>query len=127
MTQLWLNFKPLLEHEYAMAVYGVMLLHIYKWFIFVGLAQKKKLGWKAPFKFWLLEWDDIGKSLVWVGIMIVLDDEVLGWYNGWAEVDVTDVQPWMYFVGGFFIDSLRRAIATKAKFKDPEIDIDLYS
>ena len=126
METIWNAFLAVSTEDYMYMVYGVLLLHVYKWFIFGGMVQKHKLPWTSLFKFWWLEWDDIGKSLVWAGVTIAFDDVIVGWYNGWAEQDIIVLTSEMYFGAGFFIDFFRKAIATKTNFKDPKIDITLY-
>jgi len=109
-----------------MGVYGVLMLHLEKFFRFVNIAQKNKLGWKSLFKFWWLEWDDIVRSLMWFGLVVVYDDELLGKYNDWAQVDVIEAASWMYFVAGFSIDRLIVNLKKKTNFLDRKIDINLY-
>jgi len=116
----------ILGHEHMMGVYGVFMLHFEKFFRFVNLAQKHKLGWRSIGKFWWLEWDDIVRSLMWFGLVVVYDDELLSIYNGWAETDVQQAQHWMYFVAGFGIDRLIVNLKQKTKFIDRKIDLDLY-
>ena len=109
-----------------MGVYGVLMLHLEKFFRFVNIAQKNKLGWKSLFKFWWLEWDDIVRSLMWFGLVVVYDDELLGKYNDWAEVDLHEAASWMYFMAGFGIDRIIVNLKKKTNFLDRKIDINLY-
>jgi hypothetical protein len=109
-----------------MGVYGVFMFHLEKFFRFVNIAQKKKLGWRSLFKFWWFEWDDIVRSLFWFGIVVVYDDEILGKYNDWAQVDIQAAASWHYFLAGFGIDRIIVNVKKKANFFDRKIDITLY-
>jgi len=120
------EYMTVLTHEYVLGVYGVFMLHFEKFFRFVNLAQKNHLGWKSLVKFWKFEWDDIVRSLMWLGILIAIDDEILAKYNTWAETDIELLQPWMYFAAGFGIDRIIVSIKKNTKFLDRKIDINLY-
>lgn len=120
------TYFNILQHEHMMGVYGVFMMHLEKFFRFVNLAQKNKMGWRSLFRFWWFEWDDIVRSLMWFGLVVVYDDELLGGYNSWAETDIQDAQHWMYFVAGFGIDRIVMIFKSKTKFIDREIDINLY-
>lgn len=120
------TYFNILQHEHMMGVYGVFMMHLEKFFRFVNLAQKNKMGWRSLFRFWWFEWDDIVRSLMWFGLVVVYDDELLGGYNSWAETDIQVAQHWMYFVAGFGIDRIVMIFKSKTKFIDREIDINLY-
>lgn len=110
-----------------MAFVGVMMLHVEKYFTAVNLFQRNRMPIIASSrKFWINEWDDMGKSLTWVGFAIALDDEILGVYNGWAEFDIHDAEPYMYFVLGFCIDSWIVRFKKKTGFRTQKIDLELY-
>jgi hypothetical protein len=117
---------PMLSHEYVVAGYGVVMFHLEKFFRFVNLAQKNKLGWRSLFKFWWFEWDDMVRSFFWVGVLIAFDDDLVAKYNSWAETDIASPTTWMYFVTGFGIDRLVVNLKKNAKILDRKIDINLY-
>lgn len=117
---------PVLGHEYMMAVYGALFWHVEKFFVFVNQAQKHKLKAGAYRRFWAFEWDDIVRSLFWVGVFIAGDDDVMGMYNKWAEQDILSMEPWMYLLAGFVIDSFRKWVYKKANIQEHKIDMSLY-
>lgn len=93
-------FHKIFTHEYVLAVYGVLLWQVEQWY------RSKK-----PFKdFYKESYHNIGRSLIWVGIVIVFDDEILAKYNQWAAMDYMVVPIYMYTVAGFFIDLIRSKI-----------------
>ena len=50
----------------------------------------------------------------------------MGKYNEWAEQDILYMEPWMYLIAGFAIDSFRKWVYKKANISEPKIDISLY-
>lgn len=90
-------------HPYVLAIYGVLLWQVEQYF-----ALKK------PFKqFFETALPNIGRSLIWVGIVVVFDDEILGKYNHWAAVDYVEAPLYFYTIAGFFIDFIRSQISKK--------------
>lgn len=95
--------ERLLQHEYLLAVYGVLLWQVEQYF-----------SHKLPFgEFIKKALPNIGRSLIWVGIIVVFDDEILAKYNHWAAVDYKEAPAYMYTVAGFFIDFIRSQISKK--------------
>jgi hypothetical protein len=90
MDMLW-------HHEYLLALYGVLLWQVEQFFHYEGtLIEYVKQSYKT-----------IGRSLIWVGIVVVFDDEILAKYNEWAEKDYSDIPLIGYTIAGFFIDIIR--------------------
>lgn len=88
-------------HEYLLGVYGVFL-----WQVEQFLESKKSLK-----NYWREGWRQAGKAMIWVGLVVAFDDEILSRYNAWAEIDYHSPMPWMYVLSGFFIN----IISTKVK------------
>lgn len=97
--------NDIIFHPYFLAVYGVLLWQVEQWMV-------SKLSVK---EFWGKAHRNIGRSLVWVGLVIVFDDEILGKYNQWAAVDYVEMPLYMYTVAGFFIDFIRSKIIDKVR------------
>jgi hypothetical protein len=95
--------KHILSHEYMLAIYGVMLWQVEQYFI-SDLNYKEFFGESVK---------NIGRSMIWVGIVVVFDDEILAKYNEWAHVDYETAPLYMYTVAGFFIDVIRSNISKK--------------
>jgi hypothetical protein len=99
----------ILTHEYTLTLYGVIL-----WQIEQSIEQKLTFN------------ESINKikknvisSFVWVGFIIVFDDELMARYNEFAHVDYDEPPFFMYIIGGFLIDFFR----TKYKhFKQENIE-----
>lgn len=97
--------NTILFHPYVLAVYGVLLWQVEQYFTL-----------KKPFnEFLRLCLPNIGRSLIWVGIVVVFDDEIIGKYNQWAAVDYIEIPLYFYTIAGFFIDVIRTRIASKIK------------
>jgi len=97
--------EHILSHEYMLAVYGVLLWQVEQYFS-SKLDFKEFLGKSVK---------NVGRSLIWVGIVVVFDDEILAKYNHWAAVDYETAPLYMYTVAGFFIDFIRSKIADRLK------------
>jgi hypothetical protein len=96
--------EALFYHEYVLAMYGVLLWQLEQFFTSnKGFVEFVKYSYKT-----------IGRSFVWIGILIVFDDELLLQYNQWAEMDYAATQPWMYIAVGFFVDFIRTKIINYA-------------
>jgi len=90
-------------HPYILAMYGIILWQIEQYFTL-----------KKPFKeFWKIAEGNLYRSLVWVGLVVVFDDEILAKYNIWAAQDFEQMPLYMYTVAGFFIDFIRTKITKK--------------
>lgn len=100
MSNLILN---ILTHEYVLAVYGVVAWQLEGFF-----RSNKSLS-----EYHRQAWREMGQSLIWVGIAVVFDDEILAQYNSWAEMDYHAPEPWMYTATGFFITIIRSKIAER--------------
>lgn len=97
------TLNAIIFHPYVLAVYGVLLWQVEQYF-----------SLKKPFKQFIKEaGPNIGRSLIWVGIVVVFDDEILGKYNHWAAVDYTEAPLYFYTIAGFFIDFIRTKISSK--------------
>lgn len=84
-------------HPYILAIYGVLLWQIEQWF-----TSRK------TFKDFIFSANrNIGRSLIWVGVIVVFDDELLAKYNEWAAMDYHEMPLYMYTISGFFIDLIR--------------------
>lgn len=94
--------QNILSHEYTLAVYGVLLWQLEQYFVS-----------SDPIKEFLNKsHKNIGRSLIWVGIIVVFDDEILTKYNEWAAMDYSEAPLFMYTVAGFFIDMIRTKITS---------------
>ena len=52
--------------------------------------------------------------MIWVGMIVVFDDELLDKYNTWAAVDVKlEEHLYYYTIAGFFVDILRSKLFSK--------------
>lgn len=98
----------ILTHEYTLAMYGVVAWQLNKFFM-----SKKTLR-----QYHREAWREMGQALVWVGIAVVFDDEILAQYNDWAEMDYHAPEPWMYIMAGFSITVLRTKIADRLGLKE---------
>lgn len=87
----------LLHHEYLLAVYGVLLWHLEQYFHYNGTVKE----------YILKSAKTIGSSLIWVGIALVFDDELLDQYNEWSNEQFTYIPEVGYTIIGFFIDIIR--------------------
>jgi hypothetical protein len=100
----------ILTHEYVLTLYGVIL-----WQIEQSIEQK--LTFNESLK---KIKRNVVSSFVWVGFIIVFDDELLSRYNEFAHVDYDKPPFFMYIIGGFLIDFFR----TKYKrFKQENIEV----
>lgn len=99
------TINSIIFHPYMLAVYGVILWQVEQWY-----TSKKSFK-----EFWKDAHKNVGRSLVWVGIVVVFDDEILGKYNHWAAVDYQEMPLYMYTVAGFFIDLIRSKIIDRIK------------
>jgi len=90
----------IITHEYTLAMYGVIAWQMEGFF-----RSKKTLR-----QYHKEAWREMGRALVWIGVVVVFDDEILAQYNRWAEMDYEKAMPWMYTAGGFFITILRSKI-----------------
>jgi hypothetical protein len=95
--------SKILTHEYLLAVYGVLLWQVEQYF--ESKDTIKEFAKKSH--------KNIGRSLIWVGIVVVFDDELLAKYNHWAALDYVETPLYMYTVAGFFIDLIRSKIFSK--------------
>jgi hypothetical protein len=92
-----MDIDMLWHHEYMLALYGVLIWHVEQYFHFDG-SLKTYLGKSVK---------SIGSSLIWVGILIVFDDELLAQYNKWAHSDYFEMPYYGYILIGFFVDVIR--------------------
>jgi hypothetical protein len=84
-------------HEYSLVMYGVILWQVEQW-----------LQSRTPFRGFLpTAARNIGRSMIWVGLIVVFDDELLAQYNSIAHVDYQNAPFWMYMVAGFAVDIVR--------------------
>lgn len=91
-------------HPYILAVYGVLLWQVEQWY-----SSKKSFC-----EFWKESYRNIGRSMIWVGMIVVFDDELLDKYNTWAAVDVKlEEHLYYYTIAGFFVDILRSKLFSK--------------
>lgn len=108
---MWQSILNILIHEYTLTLYGVILWQIEQC-IELGLSLDESI--KKIKK-------NVLSSLIWIGIVVVFDDELLSRYNEIALVDYTDPPFFMYLLGGFSVDFLK----TKYKdFKKKQISVD---
>jgi hypothetical protein len=92
--------ETLLLHEYLLTVYGILIWQFEQYFSFNGtIKEYLKYSYRT-----------IGRSLIWGGIIVIFDDEILAKYNEWAEYDYIDMPLYMYTVAGFFVDVIRTKI-----------------
>ena len=103
------------EHEYILAFFGVLLWQVEQLFV-----KKENRTWKK-FR------SGTARSMIWIGPIIVFDDELLAWYNSVAMVDYEIPPPQMYIVLGFLVDVIRCKFTAKVLDADvkpsPEGDV----
>lgn len=87
---------PYLTHEYVLVFYGVILWQVEQ--ISTGWITGKLVKNRFPF---------ILRSMLWGGIFIIFDDELLSRYNALANVDYSSSPWWMYVIIGFTVDFIR--------------------
>jgi hypothetical protein len=85
------------HHEYLLALYGVLLWQTEQYFHFKGTLKEYISN----------SYKTIGRSLIWIGIVVVFDDEILATYNEWAADDYVTIPLIGYTIAGFFIDIIR--------------------
>jgi len=90
-------------HPYVLAMYGVLIFQLEQYFI----SKKSYKEFLRSAK------GNIYRSLVWVGLVVVFDDELLSQYNNWAAKDYEQMPLYMYTVAGLFIDFIRTKITKK--------------
>lgn len=90
-------------HPYILAVYGILLWQVEQYF-----ALNKPMR-----QFYKESLPNVGRSLIWVGIVVVFDDELIAKYNHWAAVDYKEIPLYFYTISGFFIDFIRTKISSK--------------
>jgi Na+/H+-translocating membrane pyrophosphatase len=90
-------------HPYVLAMYGVLIFQLEQYFI----SKKSYKEFLQSAK------GNIYRSLVWVGLVVVFDDELLSQYNNWAAKDYKQMPLYMYTVAGLFIDFIRTKITKK--------------
>jgi hypothetical protein len=101
----------ILTHEYVLAMYGIVLWQI-------SLYLKTSLSFKAFSK---IAFKRMLDCLVWVGMLIVFDDEILAWYNHYAHVDYSSPPFFMYIFLGFITNILITFVTHKYKSLNGEI------
>jgi hypothetical protein len=97
--------NAVISHPYSLAVYGVLLWQVEQWF-------ESKENWRT---FLGHSQRNIGRSLIWVGVVVVFDDEIMAKYNHWAAVDYAVIPLWFYTAAGFFIDLIRSKFIDRVK------------
>ena len=88
------------QHEYLLAFYGVIIWQIERYFHFDGSI--KDFIYKSK--------KNIGSSMIWVGLGVVFDDELLAQYNRIASVDYSEVPLIGYVILGFLINIIKTNI-----------------
>lgn len=97
--------NSIILHPYVLAIYGVLLWQVEQFF-----------SLKLPMnQFWSTAKGNIYRSMVWVGLVVVFDDELLAKYNHWAAMDYQAMPLYMYTIAGFFIDFIRSKIIDKVR------------
>jgi hypothetical protein len=92
--------ETILLHEYLLTVYGILIWQFEQYFSYNGNVKEYiKYSYKT-----------IGRSIVWAGLIVIFDDEILAKYNQWAEYDYDYPPLYMYTVAGFFVDVIRTRI-----------------
>lgn len=97
--------NSIIFHPYFLAIYGILLWQVEQWYT-------TKLGFR---EFLRSAQRNIGRSLIWVGVVVVFDDEIMRKYNQWAELDYTEIPLYFYTIAGFFIDLIRTKIIDKIR------------
>ena len=91
----------MMDHEYLLVIYGVLLWQLEQW------IESKQL----PLVFVR---DKFGKNVLsalpWVGLVVAFDDELLARYNEWAVLDYASIPWYIYILMGFSIDIVRTRI-----------------
>jgi hypothetical protein len=95
------------HHEYLLAFYGVLIWQIERYFHFDGSLKE----------YFQKSIKNVGSSMIWVGLGVVFDDELLAQYNKLASVDYSSVPLIGYVVLGFLINILRSSFL-KSQLKD---------
>lgn len=99
---------PYITHEYMLVFYGVILWQIEQ--ISTAWITKKPAGNRIPF---------IIRSMLWGGIFVIFDDEMLTRYNAIANVDYDNPPWWMYVIIGFLVDFVRTYFFEKKNVSNP--------
>ena len=81
-------------HEYLLGLYGVILWQVEQAFAKKGFTFIHAIR-------------NVGRSMIWVGAIVVFDDELLSRYNAFANLDYVTPTWWMYVASGFSIDLIR--------------------
>lgn len=97
--------NTIILHPYVLAIYGVILWQVEQWY-----KSRSSFG-----EFIRKSRKNIYRSLVWVGIVVVFDDEIMSQYNEWAEMDYKEIPLYFYTLAGFFIDVIRSKFIDKVK------------
>jgi len=99
----------LILHPYALVFYGILLWEIEQSFAH-GLDFKQRIN-------------NIGRSLIWGGAIVVFDDEIVELVEDKFDV-LLDVTWYHYSGAGFFIDIIRSKIAHEPdKQRERGVDI----
>lgn len=97
--------NELIFHEYILALFGVVLWELEQVFAKKIKTKKKFFG-------------NIGRSMVWIGLIVSFDDELLARYNAIALVHYKHPPFWMYILIGFLTDIIRTRFTKKVKEED---------
>ena len=109
------DLLALLTHEYTLAFYGVVLWQIEQHFREKVKSRRSFAKIRAA----------MFRSMTWVGLLIVFDDEILAQYNHIAMVDYTEPPKWMYLLLGFLTDIIRSKFVSRVV--DPATDTTVIS
>ena len=99
------TIETIIIHPYVLAIYGVLLWQVEQWY-----KSRSSFG-----EFFSKSKRNIYRSLVWVGIVVVFDDEIMSQYNEWAAMDYKEIPLYFYTLAGFFIDVIRSKFIDKVK------------
>lgn len=100
MDDYLLQIKAILLHEYSLALYGVILWQVEQAFVVKDWTIKHSIR-------------NVGRSLIWVGVIVVFDDELLAQYNKIVILDYKEAPFWLYIIAGFLIDIVRSYFTKK--------------
>ena len=109
LSSIWEVLVLIFGHEYWLAVYGVIAGAVtdYSW-------NRNKSGNKLTFKQWRHDYkDDFLRDMVWVPLVVIFDDELLGAWNKTGLYTIAEVGPFFYFVTGFSIDRIISLLSGK--------------
>lgn len=100
-----------LTHEYVIAFYGVVMWSLTE--LSSHLYSLQKITLQEVINFYRKDIIIMGRSMIFVGFLVVFDDELLARYNAFMVVDYHEMTWQMYFGLGFIIEFIISKFFTK--------------